>query len=89
MNINNYLDLYDIWVNELVGNLWLFIFLGIILIWFLSIKSKMTAEATLIFTLLFLSAIVIKTKSELIWVLIVLGVGVFFYFKLQKIIRQG
>ena len=89
MNINNYLDLYDVWVNELVGSLWIFIFLGIVLIWYLSIKNKMTAEATIIFTLLFLSAIVMRTKSELIWVLIVLGVGAFFYFKLQKIIRQG
>jgi len=89
MNINNFLDIYDIWVNELVGDLWIFIFFGIIIIWFLSIKSKMTTESTIIFTLLFLSAIVIRANSELIWVLIVLGVGGFFYFKLQKLIRQG
>ncbi len=89
MNINNFLDLWDIWVNELVGDVWLFIFLGIILIWYLSIKSKMTTEVTIMFMILFLSAIFAHIYFEIIWVFVVLGTGAFFYYKLQKLIRGG
>lgn len=89
MQISQFLNIWDIWVNELVGDIWLFIFLGIIMIWFLSVKQKMTTESTFILTLLFLSAIFARTYFEIIWVLIVFGVGAFFYYKLQKIIRRG
>ena len=86
---SNFLDLYDIWVNELVGDVWLFIFLGLILIWFLAAKGKLTTEVSMLFAILFLAAIFSKTGLTVLWAFTVLGVGLLFYYKMSKIIRQG
>ena len=89
LDMNNFLDFYDIWVNELVGDIWLFIFLGLILITFLAIKSKMPTEVSFMFSILFLAAIFSKTGMTALWAFTVLAVGTIFYYKLSKIIRQG
>ncbi len=89
ISTDNFLDLYDIWVNELVGDVWLFIFLGLIVIWYLAIKSKMSTEVSFLFAILFLSAMFAKTGLTVLWVFIVLAVGMIFYYKLSKIVRQG
>jgi len=89
IDTSNFLDFYDIYVNELVGDLWLFIFLGLILIWFLAAKNKLTTEVSMLFVILFLAAIFAKTGLTILWVFTVLGVGLIFYYKLSKIIRQG
>lgn len=89
MEMANFLDIWDIFVNELIGDVWLFIFLGLIVIWYISIKNKVTTEVTIMFTLLFLSAIFARIYSEIIWVFMVFGTGAFLYYKLQKIIRRG
>ena len=88
-NVDHFLDLYDIWVNELVGDVWLFIFLGLILIWFLSARSKLTTEVSMLFAILFLAAIFAKTGLTVLWVFTVLGVGLIFYYKMSRIIRRG
>ena len=88
-NPDNFLDLHDIFVNELIGDVWLFIFLGLIMIWFLAAKNKLTTEVSMLFAILFLSTIFSKTGLTILWVFIVLGVGSLFYYKLLKIIRQG
>ena len=84
-----YLDFYGIWVNELVGDIWLFVFLGLIMIWFLAAKSNLTTEVSMLFAILFLAAIFAKTGLTILWVFSVLGTGAIFYYKLSKIIRQG
>ncbi len=86
---DNFLDFYDIFVNELIGDIWLFIFLGLIMIWFLAAKNKLTTEVSMLFAILFLSAIFAKTGLTILWVFTVLGVGSLFYYKLSKIIRNG
>lgn len=88
-NPNYFLDIWDIWVNELVGDVWLFIFLGLILIWFLAAKGKLTTEVSMLFAILFLAAIFSKTGLTILWAFTVLGVGLLFYYKMSKIIRQG
>lgn len=88
-NMDNFLDLYDIVVNELVGDIWLFIFGGLIVISYLAIKSKMPTQVSLMFAVLFLSAIFAKTGLTILWVFTVLGVGLVFYYRLSKVIRQG
>ncbi len=89
MNMDNFLDLWDIWVNELVGDVWLFIFLALIMIWFLAAKSKISTEVAVLFSILFLSIIFAQTNLIILWVFIILGVSAFFYYKYQKIIRSG
>ena len=86
---SNFLDIWDILVNELVGDVWLFIFLGLIMIWFLAAKSKLTTEVSMLFVILFLSAIFAKTGLTILWAFTILGVGALFYYKISKIIRSG
>ena len=88
--MNNFLDLWDIWVNELIGSVWLFIFLGIIVISYLSIKAKFSLEITIIMNVIFLAIVFSKaTGLSILWIFILLGVGVLFYYFYQKTIRQG
>lgn len=88
--MDNFLDIWDIWVNELIGSVWLFIFLGIAVISFLSIKAKFSMEVTIILNVLFLMIVFAKaTGLSVLWVFILLGVGGFFYYVYQKAIRHG
>ncbi len=86
---SKFLDLYDIWVNELIGDIWLTIFLGLIVLFFLAIRSKLPTEVSLMLAIIFLSAIFAKTGLTILWVFTVLGVGLIFYYKISKVIRSG
>ena len=89
-NTDNFLDLWDIWVNELIGSVWLFIFLGIVVISYLSVKSKFSLEVVVVLNVLFLTIVFANaTGLSILWIFIVLGVGTLFYYIYQKTIRQG
>ena len=88
-NISNFLDIWDIWVNELVGIVWLFIFLGIVVISYLSIKSKLSLEITILLNILFLSIVFARSNLIILWTFILLGGGLMFYYFYQKAIGQG
>ncbi len=86
--MNNFLDLWDIWVNELIGSVWLFVFLGIVVISYLSIKVKFSLEVTIVLNVIFLMIVFSKaTGLSILWVFILLGVGSLFYYFYQKTIR--
>ena len=89
MNMNNFLDIWDIWVNELIGDVWLFIFLGIVLISYLSIKAKLSMEVTILLNILFLTIIFARSNLIILWAFIVLGGGGMVYYIYQQTIRQG
>ncbi len=89
MNPDNFLDIWDIWVNELVGDVWLFVFLGIVVISYLSIKAKLTMEVTILLNILFLTIIFARSNLIILWAFILLGGGAFAYYIYQKTIRQG
>ena len=88
-NTDNFLDLWDIWVNELVGDVWLFIFLGIIVISYLSIKAKLSMEVTILLNILFLTIIFARSNLVILWIFVLLGGGSMFYYFYQKTIRSG
>lgn len=91
MNLDLFLDLWDILVNELFGDIWLFIFLSLIALWILGMKYKISTEANILFSILFISIAVAKAMDSLrvLWVLVVLFIGAFFYLRYQKIMRRG
>jgi len=89
MNMSNYFDLEEIWVNELVGDVWLFLFVGVIMIWLVCIKCKTPFQIPALLTVLF-SGIVfsIATNTLLIlWFMAILAVGFMFYYGLSKALR--
>lgn len=89
MDMDNFLDLWDIWVNELIGDVWLFIFLGIVVISYLSIKAKLSLEVTILLNILFLTIIFARATGLLaLWTFILLGGGLMFYYFYQKAIKE-
>lgn len=90
MNMSNFLDLYDIFVNELFGGVWIFILVAVILLFYVSLKYNIPSEVTLLLALVFLSGIFANNTSLIIlWVIVVLISGLLFYYKYQRAIRSG
>jgi len=90
MNITNYFDLEDVLVHELVGSVWLFVFLGIIIIWYAAIKSKLNFEIPLIASILFSGICVSIAYNELLilWFMVVMFTGFMFYYGVSKMIQK-
>ncbi len=86
---NNFFDLWDIFVNELIGDVWLTIFIGLIVIFVLSIKFKMPFELTSSFGLLWIMVAFATTFMEILWVLAILTSSGFFFYQLIKTINEA
>ncbi len=81
----NVFDLYNILVNELVGDVWLALILGLIGVWWFSLKFKMPYELSILFGLLFIAVMFSEVPALLIlWVLVVLITGLLFYYAISQ-----
>ena len=89
MIIENYLNFYDILVNEIAGDIWIFTILGMILILYACAYTNIPFQTSVMLMFLFLSIIVAATTSSLLWVFIVLITGFFFYYMYAKFFRKG
>ncbi len=90
MNVTNYFDLEEVFVHELVGSVWLFVFIGIILIWYVAIKSKLNFEIPLISSILFGGICFSIAKGELLilWFMVVMFSAFMFYYGVSNIINK-
>ena len=85
----NFLDLHDVIFNELIGDIWLTIIIGLIVIFFLSIRFKMPFEQFIIFGVLWLSIMFAAyTGMIIIWVFIGLIIGLIFYYAMAKAMKR-
>lgn len=82
----DYFDIYNIFVNEIIGDVWIAIILTLIILDIIAIKSKMPFELIAIFNVLMLAAFFSQTFLMIIWVFIVLFAGTIFYYNLSKAI---
>lgn len=90
VDTSQFFDLYDLLVNELVGDFGLFIFLGIIIIIYAGIvQFKMKAPVLIYIVSLFLSIIMAYVYNPFIWVFIVLIAASFFYQGILNIVGRG
>ena len=91
INQTNVFDIYDVFVNELIGDLWLTILLGLILVLFISIKAKMPIQATILLSILWLVIMVagVSVNLEVIWVFILYFAATFFYYTISKAFKRG
>jgi len=82
---------FDLWQisNELIGDVWLLIFVGLIVTWYLTIKGKLGYKTGTILSVLWLSIIFAQTREIIIWTFVILFVGVIFYFIQARAIRKG
>ncbi len=81
---NNYFDLFDIFVNELIGDIWLAIIIGIIVMFFLSIKFKLPYQVSVLLCLLWLMIVFAATFLDIIWVFIILTIAFLFYYRIKQ-----
>ncbi len=88
MAITNYFDFWDIIVNQLLGSVEIFIVFGLIIVIYFAIRKNMSGAATILMSVLFLSIIVAKTSSNMIWVYIILAAGIILYIPYNKLIKR-
>ena len=91
INASNIFNLEDIIVNELVGDLWLTIILGLVLVLFVAIKVKMPMQVALMFSVLWLLIMFagISTNLLVLWIFILLFAGVFAYYSVSRAFKRG
>ena len=83
-----FFDLYQIFVNELIGSVFLAIIFFMIIIWFTAIKLKMPFQLSILFGLLFILIMFAETFIMILYVFVVLIVGGLFYYAVSKIFTQ-
>ena len=91
INQSNFFDLGDVIVNELVGDVWLTVIVGLILTLYLSIKAKMPMQVTILLSALWLLVMFAGYTVGLwiIWVYLVLFIGVLYYYIISKAFKRG
>lgn len=84
---DNYFDLWDILTNEIVGDVWLFLIVGLLIVIYFGIKSKIPHEVLGLLALIWLVVIFSgATQLLILWVFVVLMVGTMFYYAVSKVI---
>lgn len=78
VNQFNYLDLPNLFFNELVGNVYLAFFIGLLLIVWLGVKANIGGHALIGLSILWGFGVVGYQRSDMI--LIVIGVVVAFFY---------
>lgn len=80
-------EIFNLWgivSNEIIGDVWLTIFLFAVGMMYLTVRLKMPFEMQLIFLFLIMAAIFSKTLILIIWVFSVLIVGSIAYWIVTK-----
>lgn len=81
----NFLDLDNLLINELAGGVWIFLALALIIILIMAAKSKLPTKVAILLIALFSAIMVIHQPAlQILWIFIVLGTGIMYYFKISK-----
>jgi len=90
MNQTAYLDLKDIFVFELVGDVWLFVMLGLVLIWIFGLKAKIPMQPLLLLTALWTGVCFSISYGELLilWILLLLFVAFTAYYMMMRALER-
>ena len=87
VNPQNFFDLEQVLVNEIIGSIALFIIIAVIVIFVLATRYAVSVQATVMLLALFLCIIVAKYANTLIWVFVVAITGLVFYLAISKKIK--
>lgn len=89
IDATNYLDLGNLFFNELIGDVMLALFVGYILIAILGANSKFTWQVMALHCLLWTCIVfAFNTGLLVLWVFAVLIAGVSFYYTMSKLINR-
>ena len=87
VNPNNFFDLYQVFVNELIGDVNLAIIIGLIIIIYVCIRMRMPFQVPMVFAVLWAAIMFAQTRIWGLWVFAVLFAGTIFYYYMNKVIR--
>lgn len=88
VDVTNFLNFREIFVNELIGSPELTVVVGLVVIFFVAAKAKLEYELFALFGLLWMVIMYEVTSIELIWVSVVLGVSTIFYYMVNKAMQR-
>lgn len=84
----DYFDLYNIFVNQIVGDVWLTIILALLALFVIGIKKyKMPLEPLVLMAMLVLVAFFSETFIIIIWAFVGLSVAAFFYWVISRVLE--
>jgi len=85
----NYLDIGNLFFNEVIGDVMLGLIVGLLLTIIYAAKFKVQGEVTLALCLIWIAACFSYSYSLILfWMMIVLFVGAAFYFALSKTLER-
>lgn len=87
IDTTNYLDLYNILRNELIGDTLLFIVLGFFAIWVFGTRYNIPNSALIVITIAYIGILFDQTRILTLWVFTLLFVGFLFYSAVGKLFR--
>jgi len=85
---DNYLDVFNLFINEFVGDVFLFLIIGLVLIGFLALKFRLPIEVVVFVVLVFIGGVMSYVFNSLAWMLILIIVGGIIYSLLPKLISR-
>ena len=85
---NNYLDLWNLYFNELMGDIWIGYFFGAIILNFLLIKASTPLKPTIMLNVLWVLIVFYGSNIVLMWVMTLLLIAGGFYYTLNKVIQR-
>jgi len=85
---DNYLDFYHIFVNEIFGSIFIFLFFAIIAIVIITKILRFPWQVQIIIIVIFTGITYIRAGLVQVWAYVLLAIGVFFYYKLSNMITR-
>lgn len=90
MDTQTFFDLKTLYFSELIGDTWLGIAIGCLIISFIAIKNKVPFEIVILLNVLWVLIVYATIEGfTLLWILIVMLAGFYIYYEMSKIIRRG
>lgn len=91
-DVTQFLALDQLLINELIGDVLLFVLIALAIIIFISLKNKVPFEAVLLLGFLFVGIVFAQISLmafSVFWVFIVLISGLVFYYNVSKAFKRG
>ena len=85
---NNYLDLYNIFVNEISGSIWIFVAIALIIMMMAAMKYGVPREGNLLLIVIFLVVAYIGSLEPIFYLIALLGVSVYVGYNLSMWYQQ-
>ena len=85
----NFFDIWNIFVNEVIGDVFLFLMVGLILVVLYTLTRNMSFQISLMFACLWVLIIFAATLNPAYYVLVILYIGVTYYSSLSRALKRS